>query len=140
MALWPNNLLLNLNQKLWTDCASKNELYSFPSVGLAPLPECEATIVRGSLLTMGASLFVWTWGLDMGQQIALEDREARRLFPVERLRFGVDSVKMCCHYFVRCNKELQCFVFVLAEICKGVSDHKETAMGSNVKSNLFRWW
>ena len=61
MALWPNNLLLNLNQKLWTDSASKNELYSFPRVGLAPLPECEATIVRGSLLTMGASMFVWTW-------------------------------------------------------------------------------
>ncbi len=72
-------------------------------------------------------------------QIAMEDREARRLYPVERLRFGVDSVKMYCHYFVRCDKELHCFTSFLSEVCKGIADHIETAMGSDVKSDLSRW-
>jgi len=73
-------------------------------------------------------------------QIVLEDREASRLFPVERLRFGVNSVKIYWHYFIRCDKELQCIAFILVAICKGVADHIETAMSSDVKSNLSRWW
>jgi len=44
-------------------------------------------------------------------EIALEDREARRLFPVERFRFGINSVKMYGHCFAGCDKELQSFAF-----------------------------